>query len=132
MNDGDEMDVGPGDALRIPPGHDAWVVGDEPYVRRLHGRRRVRKGRVAAGPGVPTRTPGSSLHPSPSFTFIETPSFIETTCRRAPARDPLADGEPLARGDLSGASGRGSGIDEFADQGARGGDALWLAGHRRG
>jgi quercetin dioxygenase-like cupin family protein len=32
MNDGDEMDVGPGDALRIPPGHDAWVVGDEPYV----------------------------------------------------------------------------------------------------
>ena len=32
MNDGDEMDIGPGDALRIPPGHDAWVVGDEPYV----------------------------------------------------------------------------------------------------
>ena len=32
MNDGDEMDVGPGDAIRIPPGHDAWVVGDEPYV----------------------------------------------------------------------------------------------------
>jgi hypothetical protein len=26
------MDIGPGDALRIPPGHDAWVVGDEPYV----------------------------------------------------------------------------------------------------
>ena len=32
MNDGDELDVGPGDAVRIPPGHDAWVVGDEPYV----------------------------------------------------------------------------------------------------
>jgi hypothetical protein len=32
MNEGDEMDVGPGDAIRIPPGHDAWVVGDEPYV----------------------------------------------------------------------------------------------------
>jgi quercetin dioxygenase-like cupin family protein len=32
MNDGTEMDVGPGDAHRIPPGHDAWIVGDEPYV----------------------------------------------------------------------------------------------------
>jgi hypothetical protein len=26
------MDIGPGDAMRIPPGHDAWTVGDEPYV----------------------------------------------------------------------------------------------------
>jgi mannose-6-phosphate isomerase-like protein (cupin superfamily) len=28
---GDEMDVGPGDAYEILPGHDAWVVGDETY-----------------------------------------------------------------------------------------------------
>ena len=32
MNDGDEMEVAAGDAIRIPPGHDAWVVGEEPYV----------------------------------------------------------------------------------------------------
>lgn len=32
MNDGEEMEIGPGDASRIPPGHDAWVVGDEQYV----------------------------------------------------------------------------------------------------
>jgi quercetin dioxygenase-like cupin family protein len=32
MNDGEEFDVGPGDASHIPPGHEAWVVGDEPYV----------------------------------------------------------------------------------------------------
>jgi quercetin dioxygenase-like cupin family protein len=32
MNDGEEVEVGPGDATRLPPGHDAWVVGDEPYV----------------------------------------------------------------------------------------------------
>ena len=32
MNNGEELDVQPGDAVRIPPGHDAWVVGDEPYV----------------------------------------------------------------------------------------------------
>jgi hypothetical protein len=29
-DDGSEMEVGPGDAYSIPPGHDAWVVGDEP------------------------------------------------------------------------------------------------------
>jgi mannose-6-phosphate isomerase-like protein (cupin superfamily) len=32
MNDGEEVDIGPGDVMRIPPGHDGWVVGDEPYV----------------------------------------------------------------------------------------------------
>ena len=32
MDDGQEMDVGPGEAIQIPPGHDAWVVGEEPCV----------------------------------------------------------------------------------------------------
>ncbi len=32
MDDGKEEEVGPGDAVVIPPGHNAWVVGDEPYV----------------------------------------------------------------------------------------------------
>ena len=30
--DGSESDIGPGDAYVIEPGHDAWVVGDEPFV----------------------------------------------------------------------------------------------------
>jgi hypothetical protein len=30
--DGTETHIGPGDAMVIEPGHDAWVVGDEPYV----------------------------------------------------------------------------------------------------
>ena len=30
--DGAEADLGPGDAYVIEPGHDAWVVGDEPCV----------------------------------------------------------------------------------------------------
>ena len=30
--DGTEMDLGPGDAYLIEPGHDAWVVGDETFV----------------------------------------------------------------------------------------------------
>jgi quercetin dioxygenase-like cupin family protein len=28
MDDGTEGEVGPGDVVRIEPGHDAWVVGD--------------------------------------------------------------------------------------------------------
>jgi hypothetical protein len=30
-NDGTEFDLGPGDAYVIEPGHDAWVVGSEPF-----------------------------------------------------------------------------------------------------
>lgn len=32
MQDGLELEVGPGEIYEIPPGHDAWVVGDEPFV----------------------------------------------------------------------------------------------------
>jgi hypothetical protein len=30
MDDGTEVDLGPGDAHAVAPGHDAWVVGDDP------------------------------------------------------------------------------------------------------
>ena len=32
MNDGEEMEYGPGDFATMAPGHDAWVLGDEPCV----------------------------------------------------------------------------------------------------
>jgi quercetin dioxygenase-like cupin family protein len=32
MDDGREVTMQPGDFFYIPPGHDSWVVGDEPYV----------------------------------------------------------------------------------------------------
>jgi hypothetical protein len=32
MDDGSTADAGPGDLFNIAPGHDAWVVGDEPWV----------------------------------------------------------------------------------------------------
>ncbi len=32
MDDGTEDEFGPGDVAIIPPGHNAWVVGDEPVV----------------------------------------------------------------------------------------------------
>ena len=31
-DDGSELDIGPGDAYEIAPGHDAWVDGDETFV----------------------------------------------------------------------------------------------------
>ncbi|MGE0601175.1 MAG: cupin domain-containing protein [Dehalococcoidia bacterium] len=32
MEDGTEFETAAGDVARIPPGHDAWVVGDEPLI----------------------------------------------------------------------------------------------------
>jgi hypothetical protein len=32
MDDGTEAEFGPGDVSLLPPGHDAWVVGNEPVV----------------------------------------------------------------------------------------------------
>ena len=32
MDDGSESEIGPGDVATIAPGHDAWIVGDEPCV----------------------------------------------------------------------------------------------------
>jgi hypothetical protein len=31
-DDGTEIEIGPGDAYVVSPGHDAWVLGDEPAV----------------------------------------------------------------------------------------------------
>lgn len=32
MDDGRVIEMKPGDVFYIPPGHDSWVIGDEPYV----------------------------------------------------------------------------------------------------
>jgi len=32
MDDGSENEFGPGDVSLLPPGHDAWVVGNDPVV----------------------------------------------------------------------------------------------------
>ena len=32
MNDGTEEEYGSGDIAYIPPGHNTWVVGNEPYT----------------------------------------------------------------------------------------------------
>ena len=32
MDDGKEIEIEPGDVASIPAGHDAWILGQEPYV----------------------------------------------------------------------------------------------------
>ncbi|WP_413578693.1 cupin domain-containing protein [Bdellovibrio sp. HCB290] len=32
MDDGKEIECGPGEVSLVPPGHDAWVVGNDPVV----------------------------------------------------------------------------------------------------
>ncbi|MGW7434812.1 cupin domain-containing protein [Streptomyces sp. NPDC054849] len=32
MDDGESAEFGAGDYMRVPPGHNAWVLGDEPCV----------------------------------------------------------------------------------------------------
>jgi mannose-6-phosphate isomerase-like protein (cupin superfamily) len=32
MENGTIVEMGPGDVFYIAPGHDSWVVGEEPYV----------------------------------------------------------------------------------------------------
>lgn len=54
MSDGTELEVRPGDVFEAPPGHDAWVVGDEPWVcvdfeaMRTYGRTQAATERTLA------------------------------------------------------------------------------------
>jgi uncharacterized cupin superfamily protein len=32
MDDGERIEFGPGDAMVLPPGHDAWVAGNDTCV----------------------------------------------------------------------------------------------------
>jgi len=32
IDDGEERVMEPGDFFHVPPGHDSWVVGNEPYI----------------------------------------------------------------------------------------------------
>ena len=37
MDDGTEFEVRPGDVFDVPPGHDNWVIGDEPLTAVIWG-----------------------------------------------------------------------------------------------
>jgi mannose-6-phosphate isomerase-like protein (cupin superfamily) len=58
MDDGEEVVLGPGDVFYVPPGHDSWVVGEEPYVSlHLQGASSY-AARHAARPRPPSRPRG--------------------------------------------------------------------------
>ena len=45
MDDGTELELSAGDVAALPPGHDAWVIGDEPVVAiDWHGASNYAKG----------------------------------------------------------------------------------------
>lgn len=60
MDDGQEMDLEPGDYAVIPPGHDAWTLGDEACVMLDFSQsaaeqyaRPAEEARAPAGPASP-------------------------------------------------------------------------------
>jgi quercetin dioxygenase-like cupin family protein len=76
-NDGREGEVAPGDAYVIEPGHDAWVVGDDPVVAfefesaepTLEANGGMERG--------PVRSPAANGIPSPTSPKI-TPRLSQT------------------------------------------------------
>jgi class 3 adenylate cyclase len=53
LEDGSELDIGPREMFEIPPGHDAWVVGDEPWEAiDFRGARSYARLRMASGDRV--------------------------------------------------------------------------------
>jgi class 3 adenylate cyclase len=62
MDNGEEVDIPPDSIFEIPPGHDAWVVGDEPWVTVEWSSARL----VGVGP----ESPGDQVLATVVFTDI--------------------------------------------------------------
>jgi len=120
MDDGAEMEVGPGDVYEMPAGHDAWVVGDEPWISiDIEGRRFFAKVRDATD----SRTLATIL-------FTDLVSSTEMLARVGDAawRGRLADYNSVARRTIERFRGRevattGDGVLAVFDSPARAGRA---------
>ena len=94
MDDGTEKEIGPGDVVVIPPGHDAWVVGDEPCVqidspawRSTPRRPRAGDGRPRSALTAPTRRdPPGWLPPAPRSRRRRPGTPCTARSRRIPCR----------------------------------------------
>ena len=62
MDDGREKEIGPGDTFYIPPGHDAWVVGNEPCTMIDFTGAENYAARQAARPSAERAQPQPSVH----------------------------------------------------------------------
>lgn len=92
-DDGQEVDILPGSVYEIPSGHDAWVVGDEPWV--------TLEWTSAREFGVPLEGPGDRILATVLFTDIVGSTEILQRVGDASWRDVLAAHNRLLRGDLN-------------------------------
>ena len=98
MSDGPEMEMGPGDLFEIPSGHDAWVVGDEPWVSvDFSGRRYF---------GIASPASRGNVLATILFTDIVNSTPMATRLGNAGWRDLIADHNQRARAEIDRHRGR--------------------------
>lgn len=97
-NDGDELDILPGSIYEIPSGHDAWVVGDEPWV--------TLEWTSARSFGVAPEGPGERILATVLFTDVVDSTATIERIGDAAWRDVLATHDRLLREDLNAFRGR--------------------------
>jgi class 3 adenylate cyclase len=97
-NEGHELDIVPESVYEIPSGHDAWVVGDEPWVTLEW---------TSAGTfGVPREGPGERILATVLFTDIVDSTAMMERIGDAAWRELLATHNRLLREDLNRFRGR--------------------------
>jgi class 3 adenylate cyclase len=89
MSDGRELDIGPNTAFEIPPGHDAWVVGDEPFVTLDFAGMRTF--------GVPAEASGERVLATIMFTDVVDSTALAERIGDTAWRKRLADHNDRAR-----------------------------------
>jgi len=92
-NEGDELDILPETIYEIPSGHDAWVVGDEPWV--------TVEWTSAQSFGVSPEGPGERILATVLFTDIVDSTATLNRIGDAAWRDVLVTHNRLLRGDLN-------------------------------
>ena len=97
MEDGETLDIPPRSAYEIPPGHDAWVVGDEPFV--------TVEWTSARDVGLPTG-PGERVLATLVFTDIADSTATLERVGDAAWRDLLLKHNARLRADLNAQRGR--------------------------
>jgi class 3 adenylate cyclase len=97
-DDGQELDILPDSLYEIPSGHDAWVVGDEPWV--------TLEWTSAREFGVPPEGPGERILATVLFTDIVDSTAILQRVGDAAWRESLANHNRLLREDLNQFRGR--------------------------
>jgi len=75
-----------GDFFYVPPGHDSWVVGDEPYVSPAHPRQRAVQGLVIIFLSSGFVEPEALASALESFVGVNRISHLVTRVARADGR----------------------------------------------